>query len=491
MPAAFSILVVSEDESEALKLRSALPRRFDFSSPLLGRVEIPLEVQTLVLSQSWEVSFAEQQFDLGIFSLHQETAPVIMANSGLIQDSLPSVIFLSDQPRLPFERWRSQSRNVDVLVRPFSEHTLRLSVEERVMAARLVYHDSLNEEQLTGFVRSLIQRGIDRIEPLIDPQRRKGYRYPTVLQTLGPVIDDVGLLDYLAEIGLLRAQVAHRLRRCTFCASPRLSYRETCPECHSCDFANERMVYCRLCQHVDDVPAFTRGGELVCPACRRPLDKRGRDYDRLDEAMRCRSCTLAFAEPEVQAVCLHCGSSESPDETQEELVYGFEILPQAEEVALSGQILAGDFETMLRSRHTGLYARQFFEFELKRELARHKRYDTPASLLMIRLGNLAKLRERHPTEALDWASNVYQALAAQMRTLDLSCVWSAKLLALLLPATPEEGAEVVRGRLLEQVAEMDFPNASEAPQISIAVIGCSKDFADEQQMIATALERLG
>ncbi len=43
--------------------------------------------------------------------------------------------------------------------------------------------------------------------------------------------------------------------------------------------------------------------------------------------------------------------------------------------------------------------------------------------------------------------------AAQMRTLAKLLAQSSNLLALLLTATPEEGAEVVRVRLLEQVEQ--------------------------------------
>ena len=173
------------------------------------------------------------------------------------------------------------------------------------------------------------------------------------------------------------------------CGSPHLVYREGCPRCSSRDYGPFDGIHHISCGFTGDRRAFLRGSALICPHCNRTLEQEGRDFTSSSTGMRCGSCSFTFETPEVVAHCQHCGNDGQPNETEEQLLPQYELLPQADEAALIRRIGVADIVSSIRSQHTGLFTRQYFEYELRRELIRFKRYNVPSSILMIRIANLA------------------------------------------------------------------------------------------------------
>ena len=184
------------------------------------------------------------------------------------------------------------------------------------------------------------------------------------------------------------------------------------------------------------------------------------------------------------AHCQHCGSDGQPNETEEQLLPQYELLPQADEVALIRRIGVADIVNSIRSQHTGLFTRQYFEYELRRELIRFK-HNVASSVMMLRIANLAGLRAYDPVEGLDFATYVFRTIGSQLRTLDVPTIWTTDIFAVLLPATAETGAELLRARINSRLDQMQVPEGMPVPDYAIASVTLSVEFDDEQQVVAS------
>ena len=109
---------------------------------------------------------------------------------------------------------------------------------------------------------------------------------------------------------------------------------------------------------------------------------------------------------------------------------------------------------------------------------------------MIRIANLAGLRAYDPVEGLDFATYVFRTIGSQLRTLDVPTIWTTDIFAVLLPATAETGADLLRTRINARLDQLSVPEGMPAPAFSIATVTLSVEFDDEQQVIASAISRL-
>jgi PleD family two-component response regulator len=148
--------------------------------------------------------------------------------------------------------------------------------------------------------------------------------------------------------------------------------------------------------------------------------------------------------------------------------------------------------TVLRSQNTGLFARSFFLFSLQRELDRLQRYATPVALVLVRATRLDDLRNESVTRYGDYVQAMWKAATAGLRTLDIPCVWSEGVLAIMLPGTQLAGAEVVSQRIAEGFSRDAGPDEAGADQEM--VIGCieaSPAHKDAEMLVRDGLGTLG
>ena len=99
---------------------------------------------------------------------------------------------------------------------------------------------------------------------------------------------------------------------------------------------------------------------------------------------------------------------------------------------------------------TGLRNRQRFFEDLRREFAAARRYDSPLSLILLDVDGLRSVNE---TRGYDAGDRLLLALAellmTRLRVTDIAARIGDDDFAIILPRTPEEGAE----RLAERIAE--------------------------------------
>jgi diguanylate cyclase (GGDEF)-like protein len=104
----------------------------------------------------------------------------------------------------------------------------------------------------------------------------------------------------------------------------------------------------------------------------------------------------------------------------------------------------------LRDPETGLLNQNYCETSLQKHCARAKRYKHPLSTLLIKLPSLEKM-ERQSREKLLADTGSY--LQKVVRTSDIACRYDMRVLVLILPDTPEEGAHVLANRIEKELTE--------------------------------------
>src|SRR5690606_1358280 len=125
--------------------------------------------------------------------------------------------------------------------------------------------------------------------------------------------------------------------------------------------------------------------------------------------------------------------------------------PRADEAVATGSLAGATLSTILAKR-SGVCSKTLLLFELDRELARQKRYQSPATLLAVRLGGLETLRTQGGGALADHLERCCAAITRHLRTLDLIAIWEDDTLAILLPETSLEGAGVVANRMEAGIA---------------------------------------
>jgi hypothetical protein len=360
----YRIQLICSQREEAAALRAMLPPSFSFPSQLLPDNDITLSIEELVLDKSWDVDFRHSRADLGIILMDTGSTTGFMAQSGVMRDNVASILFLTSDGNPP-PNWQMRHRRDAILARPVSEHSLRAVIERIVIEANRILPDQIAEHHLLAFMTHLIERGNRIIQPTLQPNRPSGFLYPLFESYFGQLVDPIALGEHLSSLGLVKKTIIERQRLCPVCGSPHLVYREVCPRCSSRDYDSFDGIHHITCGYTGDRRAFLRSSALICPHCNRTLDQEGRDFTRPNEGLRCGSCSFTFETPEVVAHCQHCGSDGQPSETEEQLLPQYELLPQADEAALIRRIGVADIIGSIRSQHTGLFTRQYSEYELR------------------------------------------------------------------------------------------------------------------------------
>jgi len=486
VPAADALRLLLIAGSDSGDLRRALPVRLPVWRSGAGLREVPVQVVEMAWDKSWEVGAGDLRFDLCVFAARGADAPLFLLGHRLLREDTRGVLFVADRLRQAPAGWKLRPGRDDVVVRPFTTGELTARAERLLLAARAPNRHDIAEAEWIEFLRAAIRSGQRAIEPVFDPSQPGAFSYPTVAAEFGPALDGAIALDHLADLGLLRRRLVNRLRLCAGCASPRLNLRQVCPRCAALDFTVQPILHHFACGHMNSMDAFREAGQLVCPKCHKLLRQIGMDYEKPTASARCNACTFIFSDPRIEAQCLDCEARVDPAQTREQLVHAYDLAQSAEEAVAANQVVGVDLAAMVRNRATGIHARSYFLHEAEREIARFKRYRQPVSLLVVRLNNLAEVRRRSGARAGDYLTAIFSAVCSFLRDLDLTCVWGGDQLAVMLPATPLDGAQVVASRMIERAEQADHVIELGQPDLSIVAVELGDEHEHIAQLVAEA-----
>ena len=308
------------------------------------------------------------------------------------------------------------------------------------------------------------------IHAVRDPQSPQHYSYP-LLETMAEdeQSNSFAWLQLMTQQGWLeQGSLVDRLRLCASCGSGRLNYVDVCVECRSLDISRQPSLHCFTCGHVGPQEHFLKDGLLLCPNCLTRLRHIGSDYDRPLENYRCRDCQAFFVDAEVEARCLDCGQSHSPDRLRIREVRHYRLTEAGRLRCRQG--LSQSQDQVDHFGQMNLLSNRAFRELLDWQIEVVRRDGMPTfSLLGLRCANLtealARVGEQRGHALLD---GLVERLQVALREGDRCTRSSEDRLWLLLPNTTEEGLASLRERLARAAELLRAPNVRD---IELRMIG--------------------
>jgi len=119
---------------------------------------------------------------------------------------------------------------------------------------------------------------------------------------------------------------------------------------------------------------------------------------------------------------------------------------------------------------TGIANRRFFDYTLKRELLRVRRYGRPLSLLMVDIDFFKKINDRYGHPVGDVVlQEMGELLKSLFRATDLPARYGGEEFAVILPETPAVAAQALAEKLREQGAKKIFAPLGERISLTISI----------------------
>lgn len=305
-----------------------------------------------------------------------------------------------------------------------------------------------------AILRALLGMRDGVLQPEPDPHAPLGWRFARIEEQLELERGGgVEVLEELADLGLLKRELAGHVHVCTKCRHFHVNYRETCPGCSSVDNEVERLLHHFHCAYTGLESEFQRGIDLVCPRCRRKLFQLGQDFDCPHDTYVCHDCHRIFEEPALRALCLNCAHEAPGRDTALVRLYRYKATPLTVRAVELNRLTGLDVSDIMFDTRVRLATRDFLDLELEREQNRVARYG--GSFTVVRLtfeaqgGAFAIFREWHSETLVELGG----LLTSTLRPLDLVARLDAHTLALFLPETDAEGAKAVERRLQAMLTE--------------------------------------
>jgi len=119
-------------------------------------------------------------------------------------------------------------------------------------------------------------------------------------------------------------------------------------------------------------------------------------------------------------------------------------------------------------KETNLYNHDYLMAHLKTTCARATRYKYPLSMLSISMKNIDKktLPEAEYKKLMEMVGDMLLSLT---RTSDVACRYNENHLAIILPFTEKENAEILKGRIEETFQKQDF-GISTHPEFKLSIV---------------------
>jgi hypothetical protein len=312
-------------------------------------------------------------------------------------------------------------------------------------------------------LRFLYMRASVTIAPERNWDAPLGYTYP-LLDAFAGDLDVVSWLRMLERRKLIdRAELIDRLRHCPQCDYVHLNYVDICPNSKSIDMVKMPFLHCFICGNVAPEERFLDGGRLTCPKCTTHLRAVGVDYDRALESFHCNDCGFDFSEPDVTALCLHCGRRTAPEDL---IARDVHVLALSEAGRLTARANGlGDVYAPLDQLDFATPAFFYATFDLLHRI--EERYkQSPFTLIGVRLANVDEvLAANGSAKTLLIMDEIARRLRELLRTTDVTTRTAETDVWMLLSQTTGENAAIV----IERIAELER-NETVEPRLHLATV---------------------
>ncbi|TCK06524.1 hypothetical protein [Phorcysia thermohydrogeniphila] len=395
---------------------------------------------------------------------------VYTANPSFLEKACQAIRHLSDpllylRPILLLEGEEQFSRRF----RAMADVVLPAEAEGREVKRRLRKVDRINQQidRLNVFqgvsdsnvvlkvLRYIYTRG-GEIEPVRDAFSFFGLSYPPLENFFTRQDFSVfNVLDLLEEKRFLTGEFYEKVHFCNKCHFAFLNFMEVCPNCGSGDLTIENLIHHFPCAYVGPEEDFKKGDTFVCPKCGRELKGLGVDFDRPATIYRCNHCRYVTQDPQVKTVCFYCGKESFPEDLILRTVKAYRLTALGENVAIYG--MESLLFTALKE-NLDLLSYETFLTILKLEIERCRRYGVRSSLVAFQIVNINEIYGRLGSRALELFKEISAVIRAVTRKCDVVSIMNESLILILLPHTPEGGAEVVLNRMVTRINQLLLQN---------------------------------
>lgn len=140
-------------------------------------------------------------------------------------------------------------------------------------------------------------------------------------------------------------------------------------------------------------------------------------------------------------------------------------------LALKNALLYREVQTMADfDGLTRIHNRQSFDRRLREELARHKRYQQPISLLMLDLDHFKRINDSFGHEAGDMVlRELGRILSESMRETDFAARYGGEEFVVILPHTDESNAHILAQRLRSAICGKIFHFHGQTFQVTVSI----------------------
>lgn len=133
----------------------------------------------------------------------------------------------------------------------------------------------------------------------------------------------------MREYGYVRnVKFINKLHVCPHCQHHHIIYTESCPKCGSSNLTVEEVIHHFRCANVSPEHTYNKGGQLICPKCRRQLHHIGLDYDRPASVYSCRNCDHTFVSPVMSCICTNCKKTFEVGQLSTYRIIDYKITPE-------------------------------------------------------------------------------------------------------------------------------------------------------------------
>jgi len=316
-------------------------------------------------------------------------------------------------------------------------------------------------------LRELTRRTDPVLRPVPCTMSPSGFRYPAAEEVIHTAPgEERGLLEQMADLGLLERQFADKVRLCPDCSRFEINLREVCPSCGSLNVAVVDMIRHFHCGHVAPETAFTQGVHKVCPGCNRALRHLGVDYERPSSTGVCAGCDHPFREPRLSCLCHACLRVFPGERAVELRMYAYRLTERGTTAAESGRIEETERPSPFMEPALGIYTFRFLEERLDEEVSRARRYGHPCILLLVGVTGMEGYEEVHGrAAAAELFHGVARLVKEAARECDVVALKDGRTFALFLPDTCAEEGHVLAARFAREVEALVPAGAS--PRIAL------------------------
>jgi hypothetical protein len=151
--------------------------------------------------------------------------------------------------------------------------------------------------------------------------------YPGVAQILDDTDDDpVDVLERFVDHGILTDEFVSKVYVCPECAAEGMQYTSICPTCESAR-AVETTILEHSCGYAGPEKEFRLDGQHYCPNCEMDIQA---GSITTEERYACPECLEIFDVPDGRLWCRGCLYMFPPEETIEQVLYRYSLLPEGE-----------------------------------------------------------------------------------------------------------------------------------------------------------------